>query len=374
MPFYNGIIKSKYHFFAARSDMSFPRSSGIILHPTSLPSPFGIGDLGDQAYRFADFLEETGSHLWQMLPLGPTGYGNSPYQSLSVFAGNPLLINPERLYREDLPTVDDMENIPSFNRNMVEFKAVGDYKRSLFKKSWAIFEKEVPVSEHNEFEAFCRENANWLDTFALFMALREAHDLRAWNTWEDDIKLRKSEAVEAWTEKLQPEINIHKYQQFHFFRQWHELKSYCNDHKIRLIGDIPIFVAFDSADVWSQPDLFRLDKNGNPTVVAGVPPDYFSRTGQLWGNPIYRWDEMAKNGYNWWVERIRTCRWSILSASTISAASLLTGKFPAEIRPPSTGSGCPDRGRSFSALRNRRSVRSRLLSRTWASLPLMWTL
>lgn len=285
--------------------MSFPRSSGIILHPTSLPSLFGIGDLGSEACSFADFLGETGTHLWQMLPLGPTGYGNSPYQSLSVFAGNPLLISPDRLIQEGSLLADDINDTPPFSRTSVEFEAAGNYKRNLFRKSWALFQKKANSRERDEFEAFCQGNANWLDTFALFMSLREAHNLKAWNTWEEDIKLRWPEAVAAWSKKLALEIQNHKYQQYQFFKQWRALKTYCNCRNIKLIGDIPIFVAFDSADVWSHPELFQLDKNGNPLVVAGVPPDYFTRTGQLWGNPIYRWDEMARDGYRWWVERFR---------------------------------------------------------------------
>ncbi len=285
--------------------MSFPRSSGIILHPTSLPSPFGIGDLGREARNFADFLCETGTHLWQMLPLGPTGYGDSPYQSLSVFAGNPLLISPEKLFQEDLLTAQDLQNIPQFPRSTVEFESVDSYKRRLYRRSWEIFRERVTLKEHEEFKAFCEENAAWLDTFALFMAVREAHDLKAWNTWEEGIRLRRPEAVAAWSEKLAPEMQNHRYRQFQFFKQWRELKCYCNEREIKLIGDIPIFVAFDSADVWSHPELFQLDRNGDPLVVAGVPPDYFSRTGQLWGNPIYRWDEMARDGYQWWIERFR---------------------------------------------------------------------
>jgi 4-alpha-glucanotransferase len=285
--------------------MNFPRASGVILHPTSLPSPFGIGDLGDGAGAFADFLAGTGTHLWQMLPLGPTGYGNSPYQSLSVFAGNTLLISPERLYEEGFLTADDTNNAPPFPADIVDFDAVNEYKRVLLKKSGEIFRRKASPAQQNDFAKFCSENADWLDTLALFMALREAHQLRAWNTWEEDIKFRRPEAIAAWSNRLAPEIQNHRYQQYQFFRQWRSLKEYCNNNEIKLIGDIPIFVAFDSADVWSHPELFQLDKEGNPIVVAGVPPDYFSKTGQLWGNPIYRWQDMAADGYRWWVERFR---------------------------------------------------------------------
>jgi 4-alpha-glucanotransferase len=288
--------------------MSFPRSSGILLHPTSLPGRFGIGDLGKEAYQFADFLYSTGQRLWQVLPLGPTGYGNSPYQCLSVFAGNPLLINPERLVEDKLLEPVDLEDIPSLPKDRVDYDSVIKFKTPLLKKSFETFQTKVASSEREQFEAFCQQHASWLETYSLFMALKEAHGLSAWNTWEEDIRGRQPKSLEHWSKKLNHEIYYHKYQQYQFFKQWSELKKYCNEHGIRFIGDMPIFIALNSAEVWSHPEMFYLDDSGRPTVVAGVPPDYFSKTGQLWGNPLYRWDVMANDGYIWWVERFRATR------------------------------------------------------------------
>jgi 4-alpha-glucanotransferase len=281
------------------------RSSGILLHPTSLPDRFGIGDLGSEAYRFADFLADTKQRLWQMLPLGSTGYGNSPYQCLSVFAGNPLLISLETLVEEGDLEPADLKDAPLFPEHQVDFDAVIDFKMPLLKKSFKVFERKADPAQHSAFGSFCKEKASWLDDYALYMALREAHGSVAWNVWENDIRMRRPEAVKRWSKKLAREIRYHKYQQYQFFRQWAELKKYCDDRSIRLIGDMPIFIAFDSATVWLHPELFYLDAEGKPTVVAGVPPDYFSETGQLWGNPLYRWDVMAGDGYAWWIERFR---------------------------------------------------------------------
>jgi 4-alpha-glucanotransferase len=285
--------------------MSFPRASGILLHPTSLPGRFGIGDLGREAYRFADFLISCGVRLWQTLPLGPTGYGNSPYQCLSVFAGNPLLISLERLAEEGLLGHTDLENTPPFPGDKVNYGSVMDFKMPLLKKSFEAFEGTATQAEQRQFEVFCQQNAWWLETYALFMALRDAHNLAAWNTWEKDIRTRQPKSLEHWGKKLGREILYHKYQQYQFFKQWLALKSYCNERGLKFIGDMPIFVALDSAEVWSHPEMFYLDDRGKPTVVAGVPPDYFSQTGQLWGNPLYRWAVMATDGYSWWIDRFR---------------------------------------------------------------------
>jgi len=285
--------------------MSFPRSSGVLLHPTSLPGQFGIGDLGREAYQFVDFLASTGQRLWQILPLGPTGYGNSPYQCLSVFAGNPLLVSLERLVEDNLLEPADLENRPSFPEDSVDYGAVIMFKMSLLKKSFETFQRKVASHEWGQFEVFCRQNASWLETYSLFMALKEAHGLAAWNTWEEDVQRRQLSSLKHWSKKLNHEIWRHKYQQYQFFKQWSELKKYCNERGIRLIGDMSIFIALDSAEVWSHPEMFYLDTNGTPTVVAGVPPDYFSKTGQLWGNPLYRWDVIARDGYAWWIDRFR---------------------------------------------------------------------
>lgn len=285
--------------------MKFPRASGILLHPTSLPGRSGIGDLGPEADRFADFLAATAQSLWQVLPLGPTGYGNSPYQSFSVFAGNHLLISPERLAQERLLEPADLETAPSFPESRVDYGAVIGFKMPLLKKSFEVFKKRASQNRRSSFAAFCTQNASWLDDYALFMALKEAHGLAAWHTWEEDIRIRHPQALQHWTGKLAPEIQYHKYLQHQFFKQWRRLRMYCHARGIRLIGDVPIFVAWDSTDVWSHPEMFYLDAYGRPAVVAGVPPDYFSKTGQLWGNPLYRWDAMARDGYAWWIERFR---------------------------------------------------------------------
>lgn len=279
-----------------------------MLHPTSLPGRFGIGDLGREAYQFADFLAGTGQRLWQILPLGPTGYRNSPYQCLSIFAGNSLLINLERLVEDKFLESADLKNAPYFPEDSVDYDSVTKFKTILLKKSFETFQGKAAPSERGQFEIFCQQNASWLETYSLFMALKEAHDLAAWNTWEEDIRRRQPKSLELWSKKLEHEISCHKYQQYQFFKQWFELKKYCNEHKIRLIGDMPIFTALDSAEVWSHPELFYLDNSGKPTVVAGVPPDYFSKTGQLWGNPLCRWDIMAKDGHTWWIERFRATR------------------------------------------------------------------
>ncbi|MGQ9546540.1 MAG: 4-alpha-glucanotransferase [Dehalococcoidia bacterium] len=288
--------------------MSLPRASGILLHPTSLPGRFGIGDLGKEAYQFADFLVSTGQRLWQVLPLGPTGYANSPYQCLSVFAGNPLLISLERLVEDTFLEPADLGNIPSFPEDRVDYDSVIKFKAPLLRKSFEIFQKKASRAERKRFTVFCHQNASWLETYSLFMALKEAHGLTAWNTWEEDIRRRQLKSLAHWSKRLAHEIYYHKYQQYQFFKQWLGLRKHCNERGIRLIGDMPIFVALDSAEVWSHPEMFYLDANGKPTVVAGVPPDYFSQTGQLWGNPLYRWDVMERDGYSWWIERLRATR------------------------------------------------------------------
>lgn len=285
--------------------MNFPRASGILLHPTSLPGRFGIGDLGSEAYEFVDLLVSTGQRLWQTLPLGPTGYANSPYQCLSLFAGNPLLVNLERLVEDGFLESADLENAPPFPEKTVDYGSVIKFKMPLLKKSFETFEGKAARREQKQFKTFCRQNARWLDTYSLFMALKEAHGLAAWNTWEQDIRNRQPKSLKHWSKNLNREIRYHKYQQYQFFKQWSELKKYCNKHEIKFIGDMPIFVALDSAEVWSHPDMFYLDDGGKPTVVAGVPPDYFSETGQLWGNPLYRWHVMARDAYAWWIDRFR---------------------------------------------------------------------
>jgi 4-alpha-glucanotransferase len=269
------------------------RKSGILLHPTSLPGEWGIGDLGRQAYHFADFLAESEQRLWQVLPLGPPGCGNSPYQAYSSMAGNPLLISPSTLVDQGWISEDDLKDAPGFPDYTVDFDGVIAFKTKLLKKAASIFSQRDSDPLRREFLDFCEQSKSWLDSYAEFMALKELNNDSAWPFWTQK------------TAKAQ-DILDNKFIQFEFFREWNSLKRYCNEHGIQIIGDIPIFIAHDSADVWANPELFDLDKMGNPKTIAGVPPDYFSETGQCWGNPLYRWDVMEQNGYRWWIERIRS--------------------------------------------------------------------
>ena len=280
--------------------MRLTRACGILLHPTSLPSPFGIGDLGPAAFAFLDFLAETGQHWWQMLPLGPTGYGNSPYQSYSSYAGNTLLISPERLAEEGLLKASDWADYPDLPEDRVDFDAVIAAKDVLFRKAYARFKPSSP-----EFRTFIVENSGWLDDFAFFMALKEAHAGTPWYEWKPGLVTRDEKTLARWREKLADSIQFYQFTQFVFEYQWRALSDACQAKNVSLIGDLPIFVAQDSADVWSRPDLFWLDEAGKPTFVAGVPPDYFSATGQLWGNPLYRWDVHSTEKFAWWIARLK---------------------------------------------------------------------
>ena len=285
--------------------MRFPRRSGILLHPTSLPGPYGIGDLSDEAYRFIDFLADADQSYWQILPLSPTGYGDSPYQGLSAFAGNPLLISPARLVEAGHLSAADLADVPDLPQDRVDFGAVIPYKMELLDRAFASFRAQAPHSQRSAFRHFCEEQAAWLDNFALFMALKEAYSLRPWSEWAPELKTRQSQDLESARRSLADRIDSQKYRQWQFFEQWLAVKRYANEKGIRIIGDIPIFVALDSTDVWANPELFYFDENLEPTVQSGVPPDYFSETGQLWGHPLYRWEMMAKGGYRWWIERFR---------------------------------------------------------------------
>lgn len=283
--------------------MKFSRSSGVILHPTSLPGPYGIGDLGEQAYEYADFLEAAGQHIWQILPLVPTGYGNSPYAGLSAFAGNTLLINPDRLVKENLVSRSSLENAPRFAQDKVNFGKVIEFKERILKEAFSNYQKSPDTQLQADFLSFCQKNSYWLEDYALFSALKRKHNGAAWDQWEPKYARRKEEALEKAQDDLTDEILSEQFFQYLFFRQWTDLKKYCNKKDISIIGDMPIFVAFDSCDVWSNNHLFKMGKDGKPYAVAGVPPDYFSATGQLWGNPLYDWDVMAKDNYAWWVKR-----------------------------------------------------------------------
>ncbi len=288
-----------------RYEMSFTRSSGILLHPTSLPGPYGIGDLGSQAYAFVDFLSSSGQSLWQILPLGPPAFGNSPYQCFSAFAGNTLLISPDLLVKEGLLSNGDLKTRKKFSNDSVDFESVKAFKTRLLKRAFENFKTVDHPPILKDYEEFCGFARSWLDSYALFRALQESHDFKAWNTWEPGLASRSPEAIDRARKELSEQIEAQKFYQYLFFKQWLVLKRYANERGVKIVGDMPIFVAYDSADVWIHPESFKLDKEGSPVVVAGVPPDYFSKTGQLWGNPIYDWDQMRSNGFRWWIERLR---------------------------------------------------------------------
>ncbi len=285
--------------------MLFPRSSGLLLHPTSLPGYYGIGDLGEWAYHFVDFLEAAGQTIWQVLPLGPTSYGDSPYQSLSAFAGNPLLISLDKLIGAGWLTGEDVAAHPTFPDYLVDYGPVITYHNQMLDLAYRRFVANAQPEQRSAFEAWCQQESSWLDDFTLFVALKNANGGKAWVEWPEGEALRQPAAVAEARRNYANEIDEHRWRQWVFYEQWSELKSYANSKGIRIIGDIPIFVAHDSSDVWGNRELYSLDETGQPTVVAGVPPDYFSATGQRWGNPLYRWDVMAKDNYAWWIRRIR---------------------------------------------------------------------
>lgn len=286
--------------------MNFPRASGILLHPTSLPGRFGIGDLGREAYAFVDFLVASRQSLWQVLPLGPTGYGDSPYQCFSAFAGNTLLISPQLLANEQLLSAEDLAQAPEFPADKVDFGWVIAYKNDLLRRAFQQFKRGGTNNMlRAELAAFVNRENYWLDSYALYRALKDEQGGAAWNKWPTEYANREPQALSEARRRLADAIEEQQFFQFLFFKQWSALKTYANDNGVKIIGDVPIFVAYDSADVWTQPEQFKLDARGNPLVVAGVPPDYFSATGQLWGNPIYDWERMRAEKFAWWVRRVR---------------------------------------------------------------------
>jgi 4-alpha-glucanotransferase len=286
--------------------MEFSRSSGILLHPTSLPGKYGIGELGKEAYEFIDFLILSGQKLWQTFPLGPTGYGDSPYQCFSAFAGNPLLISLDSLKKEGLLTNEDLIFEEPFDNNYIDYGRVINFKMPLLKKAYENFKAKNDAILNSKFEVFCEENKEWLEDYALYRAVKDHFGGKCWVEWDDrDIVFRKPESIAHYTNELKDEINYRKFLQYTFFKQWSELKAYANRNGIKIIGDIPIFVAFDSSDAWSHPELFLFDEERKPVKVAGVPPDYFSATGQLWGNPLYNWDYMKEHNFKWWIDRVK---------------------------------------------------------------------
>ncbi len=318
--------------------MQLKRSSGVLAHITSFPSKFGIGDLGKGTYDFIDFLNKSNQKLWQTLPLGVTSYGDSPYQSFSTFAGNHILISLETLVTEGYLSNEDIENVPNFDKSKVEYGEVIQYKLGVLRKAHENFLNGATKEQKDAFKKFCKEEKYWLDDFALFISLKfhfiaerdqqfepvELQQYRetnknvltedqiktffygaVWNSWPEDLVMRKSKAIKEWSKKLSDDIEFYKFTQYEFYRQWMQVKAYANERDIQVIGDIPIFIAMDSADVWANKQLFQLDKVGNPTSVAGVPPDYFSATGQLWGNPLYDWEANKKEKFAWWIKRVK---------------------------------------------------------------------
>ena len=288
-----------------KNPLNFNRAGGILLHPTSLPGKYGIGELGPDLYRFIDFLHDCGIKLWQILPLGPTGYGDSPYLCFSAFAGNPYVISIEKLLESGLLTSHDMNVSEPFSHNAIDFGRVIDFKWQLLHKAYAIFSHTSSMSMKEEFEKFKSFHAYWLEDYTTFMAIKESQEGKLWTTWPLELRTREPQALSEWKEKHKLEIEFQMFVQFLFNMQWNEVKDYTHKQGIRIIGDVPIFVALDSADVWAHPNVFYLDEERQPIFVAGVPPDFFSETGQRWGSPLYRWNKLKQDFYSWWVKRIQ---------------------------------------------------------------------
>lgn len=288
-------------------ESSFLRRSGVLLHPTSLPGPDGIGDMGAGAFQFMDWLHEHQQSIWQVLPLGPTSFGDSPYQTLSAFAGNPLLISLDKLVTDGWLRDDDLGDRPAFDEDRVDFGPVIQWKFGRLERAYHRFLDLAKPSDWAEFKAFRARESAWLDDFALFTALKDENEGKAWCDWPKPLVAREDRAIAEAVDRLGRSVDKTAFIQWVFRRQWDALKEYAVERAIRLVGDLPIFVAYDSSDVWAHSAAFQLDSDGRPTHVAGVPPDYFSKTGQLWGNPLYRWDVMQADGFQWWRARLRQC-------------------------------------------------------------------
>ena len=284
----------------------FERSSGILFHPTSLPGKYGIGTLGKEAYAFIDFLKKSKQKLWQIFPLGPTGYGDSPYQSFSSFAGNPYLIDFDLLIEAHLLSEEDLRDVFfGDNEEYIDYGAIYNQKYPLLRKAYENFKSSDNHEMRENLEHFKRENASWLNDYSLYISLKNHFNGLPWNEWAQDIKNREEASMHQYRSELADDIEYHNFIQFLFFKQWGDVKRYANENGIKIIGDIPIFVAADSSDAWANPEIFLFDKERKPVKVAGVPPDYFSATGQLWGNPLYNWEKLKETNYSWWVERVR---------------------------------------------------------------------
>ena len=285
------------------------RESGILMHVTSLSGPYGVGTMGKQAYDFVDFLKEAGQSAWQILPLTPTGYGDSPYQSCSTFAGNHYLIDLDTLIKDGLLLKEEVADIDwCWSETKADFGRLYNNRLKVLRLAYKRFEGGAA------FDAFCKENENWLPDFALFMALKAQHEGKPWYQGSDDLKFRRHAAMEEAWQTLAEEVRFYCFVQYLFFTQWNALRKYAKDNGIRIVGDVPIYVPLDSVEVWSQPELFQLDENLDPTAVAGCPPDAFTEDGQLWGNPLYRWDVHEAQGYQWWMERLAAGLCSVYGA------------------------------------------------------------
>lgn len=285
--------------------MKFERRSGILLHPTSLPGRFGIGKLDDNAKRFVDFLSKSGQTYWQILPLSPPDFSNSPYDGLSAFAGNPILISPDELVNDEYLMEKDLDDHPHFPEHIVDFDAVIGFNAKLLELAYSNFKSKKSDPLKKSFDKFCRDNKFWLDDYTLFIALMRHHGNSPWYEWDKNTKHRDPKTLQIWKKNLVDEIKKQSFYQWQFFKQWEKIKKYANDKGVKIIGDIPIFVSMNSAAVWANKHLFYFDKELNPKVISGVPPDYFSSTGQLWGHPLYNWNAIKKNEYKWWISRFQ---------------------------------------------------------------------
>ena len=328
------------------------RRAGLLLHPTSLPGRYGVGDLGPAAAAFLAWAADAGQTVWQVLPLGPTGMGDSPYGCLSAYAGNPLLVSPERLADEGLLRREDLAIGESAPGDRVAFDAVRATRERTLRASFRCFREGPPSGITAAFEAFCADpgQRRWLEDWVLFSAVKAAHGGREWTSWEPGLRDREPSALRSAAHELVDETAYHRYCQFLFFRQWAALRDVARSHGIAILGDVPIYPAFDSAEVWAERSSFELDADGRPLRVAGVPPDYFSPTGQRWGNPLFRWDRLAADRFEWWIERLRANLVSPTSSgSTTSAASPAIGRSPPTNRRRSTGCGWRARARRSSS-------------------------
>jgi len=282
------------------------RASGILLHPTSLPGKYGIGTLGNEAFRFIDFLVKAKQKYWQILPLGPTGFADSPYQCFSAHAGNPNLIDLELLVKKHLLKQDDLNTFPELGDDKVDFGTLQNVRTPLLEKAFDVFTELADHTDKLRLRNFTKNQSHWINDYALFRAIKEHFNQKPWYLWDETLKRKEAGAIKHLQSALQKRIDFHKFLQYLFFIQWIDVKDYAHKKKIRIIGDIPLYIALDSADAWGNPELFEFDEKRNPIRVGGVPPDYFSVTGQLWGNPLFRWDVLKETGYKWWIERIKT--------------------------------------------------------------------